>query len=262
VSIAMLEFDPGPPARFAEIFVRLPDYAQYKDCFWYDWGPVFYRGRLNGTARVLCIASDPGPTERVAGRALVGDAGQRVQGFLAKIGLTHSYLCLNAFAYALFPSCGSEGLRILEEDAPLRAWREELFTKAKGRRVKAIVAFGQQAQRAVALWEGVGATPVFRVPHPSSRDDQALLESWGAAVEALRGIIKPDPDAPVSGPNYRLQFEESDYAPIPRRDLPFGVPAWLGDDRWGRMSQPPHRNCVSRPNPDDRHTLIWIAPTS
>ena len=21
-----------------------------------------------------------------------------------------------------------------------------------------------------------------------------------------------------------------------------------------------HRNCVKRPNPDDRHTLIWIAP--
>src|SRR5690349_14304045 len=159
MSIAVPEYDPGPPAIFAEIFARVPDYAQYKNCFWYDWGPIFYRGRLDGTARVLCIASDPGPTERVAGRTLVGDAGQRVQGFLTRIGLTRSYLCLNAFAYALFPSCGDKGLRILEEDAALRAWREELYTQAKGE-AKAVIAFGQQAQRAVELWEGVGTTPV------------------------------------------------------------------------------------------------------
>jgi hypothetical protein len=53
---------------------------------------------------VLCLASDPGPTERIAGRTLVGNAGQRVQGLLAKLGLTRSYLCLNAWAYALRPS--------------------------------------------------------------------------------------------------------------------------------------------------------------
>ena len=61
---------------------------------------MFYRGRLDGSARVLCVASDPGPTERIAGRSLVGNAGQRVQGLLAKLGLTRSYLCLNAWAYA------------------------------------------------------------------------------------------------------------------------------------------------------------------
>ena len=31
-------------------------------------------------------------------------AGQQAQGFLRKVGLTGSYLCLNAFAYALIPS--------------------------------------------------------------------------------------------------------------------------------------------------------------
>src|SRR3712207_7598637 len=56
---------------------RVPDYAPFKEHFWYDWGPVFYRGRLDGSARVLCVASDPGPTERVAMRTLVGDAGDR-----------------------------------------------------------------------------------------------------------------------------------------------------------------------------------------
>ena len=81
------------------------------------WGPVFYRGLLNGRARVLCVASDPGPTERIAGRTLVGDAGQRVQSFLAKLGLTRSYALVNAFAYALLPSKASQATRILAEPA-------------------------------------------------------------------------------------------------------------------------------------------------
>src|SRR5215218_7976074 len=97
----MSEFD--PPAQLAALFDRVPD-SPVKADFWFDWGPIFYRGRLDGSARVLCLASDPGPTERIAGRALVGNAGQRVQGLLAKLGLTRSYVCLNAWAYAVHPS--------------------------------------------------------------------------------------------------------------------------------------------------------------
>src|SRR5215208_818566 len=104
----MMEFDAGPPREFAEVFTRLPNYEPYREHFWYDWGPIFYRGRLDGTARVLCIASDPGPTERIGGRSLIGNAGQRVQGFLAKLGIDKSYLLLNAWAYALHPSQASD----------------------------------------------------------------------------------------------------------------------------------------------------------
>ena len=89
----MAEFDPGPPDPVADHFAEVPSYAAHRKKFWYDWGPVFYRGRLDRSAKVLCIASDPGPTERIVGRTLVGDAGQRVQGFLTKLGLTRSYPC-------------------------------------------------------------------------------------------------------------------------------------------------------------------------
>ena len=86
----MVEFDPGPPPNVAAHLDRVPSYVAHQDLFWYDWGPIFYRGRLDRSARLLCIASDPGPTERIACRTLVGDAGQRVQGFLSKLGLTHT----------------------------------------------------------------------------------------------------------------------------------------------------------------------------
>jgi hypothetical protein len=97
-------FDKGPLADLARHFAAVPGYqiatADHRNLFWWDCGPVFYRGRLNKTAKVIGIASDPGPTERFVGRTLVGDAGQRVQGLLTKIGLTHSYVLVNAFAYA------------------------------------------------------------------------------------------------------------------------------------------------------------------
>src|SRR5437763_13111043 len=128
--MAVSAFDPGPPATVAEILSRSPAPPD-PAAFWGDWGPIFYRGRLDGSARLLCIASDPGATERIAGRTLVGNAGQRVQGFLAKLGLTKSYVCLNAFPYALFPSHGSEAPTLLA-DPTLRTWRNSLYNAAKG----------------------------------------------------------------------------------------------------------------------------------
>lgn len=254
----MVEFDKGPLYDFAQHFAIVPD-PPFPDRFWFDWGPVFYRGRTNDTARVLCIGSDPGPTERIAGRTLIGDAGQRVQGFLAKLGLTHSYLCLNAFAYALFPSQAHTAPGMLA-DASQMQWRNHLFDLARSNALQAVVAFGQVAQEAVALWPGLGAIPLQQIPHPSSHDEQGLLDAWRAAIIELRGIVTPDPGGDPGGPNYGSTFDEADYVPIPRADLPFGAPAFLGDDAWRRAAG--GNTTVSRPSPDDHHTLTWLAPTT
>ncbi|MBD0283370.1 MAG: uracil-DNA glycosylase, partial [Thermoleophilaceae bacterium] len=45
------------------------------------------RGRLAGSALVLVLGQDPGQHECIARRILVGEAGQRVQGFLRKLGI-------------------------------------------------------------------------------------------------------------------------------------------------------------------------------
>jgi uracil-DNA glycosylase len=254
----LADFDPGPPAAIAEICRRCPPPAS-KAPFWFDWGPVFYRGRLDGGARVLAIASDPGPTERVGLRTLIGDAGQRVQGFFKKLGLSRSYLCVNAFAYALHPSHAGEAEQLLKEPAQLK-WRNEFYDAVRPGNLEAVIAFGGNAQKAYDLWQGKPNVPVFRVPHPSSRDPARLVRDWHAAIESLRTIVTPDADGDASGPNYGTSFREGDYAAIPRRDLPFGVPDFLGDDARGRSGHPRRNNCVSRPSPDDAHTLIWVAP--
>jgi uracil-DNA glycosylase len=253
----MSDFDRGPSAALAAIFDRVPDPPVRED-FWTDWGPVFYRGRLDGSARVLCVASDPGPTERIAGRSLVGNAGQRVQGFLAKLGLTRSYVCLNAWAYALHPGRASAEQKRLADPAQ-RAWRAELYDAATGPELQAIVAFGAMAQQAVALWTAP-AVAIVPVPHPSSRDEAVLLDAWRAAVLRLRPLVTADPDGDAHGPNYGDAFAEADHAAIPRADLPFGAPAFLGDDAWVRARPGNAQNSVARPSSDPDHTLVWQAP--
>jgi uracil-DNA glycosylase len=255
----MSEFDPGPSKTVAKLLDAVPD-PPVKSDFWFDWGPVFYRGRLNGSARVLCVASDPGPTERIAGRTLVGNAGQRVQGFLSKLGLTRSYICLNAWAYALHPGRAFDEREKLDEPAQLE-WRNKLYDKVTGAALEAIVAFGDMAQEAVALWPGRPNVTLLNLPHPSSRNTKKLLDEWRAAVTELRGVVTLDSDGDNAGPNYGTSFAEADYAAIPRGDLPFGAPTFLGDDSWVRAKPGGAQNSVERPDPDDGHTLIWHAPT-
>ncbi|MEQ6902162.1 uracil-DNA glycosylase family protein [Nocardioides sp. YIM 152588] len=266
----MLDFDPGgppvpawdkgPPIAIARHFAALPPIAaEHRELFWYDWGPVFYRGRLNGTARVLGIASDPGPTERLVGRTLVGDAGQRVQGFLAKIGLTSTYALVNAFPWAVHPSDSSKARKLLEEPDQL-AWRNRFYDLVTDSRLEAIVAFGQNAQAALALWERAPDVPVVEIPHPSSHDAAELAARWAEAVTTLRAVVAPDPDGDATGPNYGAELAEEDYARIPPGDLPYGVPVWIGDDRWGRTSTPRHHNPIKRSTDDADHAMVWQAP--
>jgi uracil-DNA glycosylase len=256
---AIIEFDPGPPNAIAQHLAALPSVAAHRDLYWYDWGPIFYRGRLDGSARLLGIASDPGPTERIACRTLVGDAGQRVQGFLSKLGLTRSYVLVNAHAYAVHPGKADEAKPVLAEQKQ-RDWRNKLYDDIAGGDLEAIVAFGEQAQEALRLWSPPPGVETFELPHPSSHNATLLLNKWREAIPDLRAIVTPDPDGDSSLPNYGTSFREKDYARIPPRDLPFGLPAWFGDDSWGRKATPRHNNSVARPSRDPEHTLEWRAP--
>lgn len=255
-------FDKGPPAALARHFAALPDLpVEVRDLFWYDWGPVFYRGRLDGSARVLGIASDPGPTERLVGRTLVGDAGQRVQGLLAKIGLTTSYVLVNAFPYAVHPSKVSRARPLLSEPDQL-SWRNRLFDQVSDSRLQAIVAFGGNAQAALHLWDTAPEVATFEIPHPSAHNATDLANKWRAALPALRAAVTPDPDGDATGPPYGATITEADYTRIPPADLPFGLPSWIGDDHWGRTAHPRHNNTVQRSKTDPDHSLTWQAPVS
>jgi hypothetical protein len=271
----LTEFDPGPGAAMQALLDATPDYEEAvgdSTTFWYAFGPVLYRGRLDGTARVLAIASDPGPSECLpfARRTLIGDSGQKTQGFLAKLGLTRSYVLVNAFAVAMRPGERTMGLRALRTNAALAAARHGLYDRLlEEGSLQAIVAFGDVAHEAYDLWAAsnpaVKAVPRFKLAHPAGVDregsgDDAALRAWRRAVGRLRNIVTPDADGQANVPNYGDYFTELDYARIPRRDLPPMAPLYIGDDSWGRAANPRHNNCCMRPRPDDMVSLDLTPP--
>jgi hypothetical protein len=262
--------DPGPSGAIGAIMSATPDYRSAvgdSTTFWYAFGPVLYRGRLDGTARVMCIASDPGPSECLPfmRRTLVGDSGQKTQGFLAKLGLTRSYVLVNAFAVAMHPGQKAKGLKVLKTNAAIMSARHALYDNLLAGSVQAVIAFGDVAHQAYDLWAAsnpaVKTVPVFKLAHPAAVDrtgsgDDAALKGWAKAVTKLRKIITPDPDGDATTPNFGRYFTELDYARIPRWDLPAMAPLYAGDDSWGRAATRRHNNNCSRPSPDDEVSLV------
>jgi hypothetical protein len=55
----MPEFDPGPTGAFATHWDNRPSYSAVKARFRMNWGPIYYRGRFDRTARVIIIGQDP-----------------------------------------------------------------------------------------------------------------------------------------------------------------------------------------------------------
>jgi uracil-DNA glycosylase len=96
------KFDRGPNADWEALFNMAPIAAFKANArFRVEFAPVYYRGRLDGSARILVIRQDPSTDEILAQRCLVGNAGQLVQGFLKKLGITKSYIMLNTFLYGI-----------------------------------------------------------------------------------------------------------------------------------------------------------------
>jgi hypothetical protein len=142
------EFDPGYGSQpFQDLVRDYPGETVYptKD-FRTEWGPIFHRGRLDGTARVLVLGQDPAQHETIARRILVGEAGQRIQGFLAKLGIDRSYLMVNTFLYSVYGQGGGYRHR---DDRAIAAYRNRWIDAiVSNNSIDAVVALGQLADGA------------------------------------------------------------------------------------------------------------------
>lgn len=246
----MTDFDPGycqPP--FDALCRDCPDQTVYPSTdFRVEWGPVFHRGRLDGTARVLVIGQDPAQHEEMARRILIGVAGYRTQGFLAKLGVDRSYVMVNTFLYSLYGQAG--GARH-EGDAAIVAYRNRwLDAVLQAGLVEAVVALGVLADGAWKAWKATASPalaglPYQRITHPTEPESSsggdpaklaaaitAMLKNWNGALQALRPAIQhPDTARPLQ--LYGSAFVPGDLASIPPADLPAGSPAWmLGQEAW------------------------------
>ena len=90
------------PTRLLACAIMSPRRAAHSSGrFRTEFGPVYYRGRLNSSVKLLVVGQDPSTDEILAQRNLVGSAGQRVQKLLSKIGITKSYVMFNTFLYGI-----------------------------------------------------------------------------------------------------------------------------------------------------------------
>jgi len=238
-------FDPGPVGEPLASLVRdYPGADVYpaRD-FRIEWGPIFHRGRLDGSARLLVLGQDPGAHEAFVRRILVGEAGQRVQGFLAKMGIERSYVMVNTFVYSVYGQGGGERHWDDERIAAYRhRWLDALLGHGSG--VEAVVAFGHLADRAWQRWKATdtGAasdTTYVHLTHPTAPDSAShgdaekraeamrrMLAEWNEGLQELRSALQ-HPDREVALVPYGEDLVDSDLAPIPEDDLPAGLPSWM-----------------------------------
>lgn len=206
-----------------------------------EWGPIFHRGRLDGSARVLVIGQDPAQHETILRRILVGTAGKRVQGFLAHLGITTSYVLINAFLYSVY---GQHGGNKHKNNPDIAAYRNRWIAAILDHQpIEAVVAFGGLANLAWQAWlaspEAAGrpALPFRHVLHPTSPDSaggtaaakkaamKAMLASYNIAIEALLPAVE-HPDAEAVSP-YGDALGPEDLPSIPQIDVPAGFPSWV-----------------------------------
>ena len=239
-----IPFDPGYASEpFASLVRDYPGDDIYPQAdFRTEWGPVFHRGRLDGTARVLVIGQDPAQHEVVVRRILVGAAGKRVQGFLARVGIDRSYVCINAFLYSVYGQGG--GNRNID-DAQIAGyrnrWIEAILDSSP---IEAAVGFGGLAKLSWEAWLGSaaaqGRTPVpfVAVTHPTWPESsgktaaeratatRTMLGNWSTAQRALAAHLRT-PDRPGPLLPYGEVFSKADLPDIPAIDLPAGTPVWM-----------------------------------
>jgi hypothetical protein len=216
-----------------------------------EWGPIFHRGRLDGSARVLIIGQDPAQHETVVRRILVGEAGRRVQGLLAKLGITTSYVLINTFLYSVYGS-----VKAATRESPLligyrNRWIDSLLS---GGKVEAVITLGTAAKEAWQFWKATPAGQASRIafapvthptqPESSSKGDKsklaqatkALLDNWNVALQALAPAIQ-HPDVPFVIQLYGDTWADGDRQPVPESDFPGGLPAWMHQqDGWAQRT--------------------------
>lgn len=246
-------FDPGYVAEpFLTLCTEYPAVSVYpSDQFRLEWGPLFHRGRLDGSARVLVIGQDPAQHETVVRRILVGEAGRRVQGLLAKLGITQSYVAINTYLYSVYGSVKAK----TRKDPNLIDYRNRwLRALLVGSKIEAVIALGQAADEAWQFWkatpDGQSSSVAYQaVTHPTqpesySKGDKTklaaatkkLLQNWNAAL----GILSPQlqhPDRSTPLVLYGESWAEGDRVEIPGSDFPAGLPEWMHQqDGWAKRT--------------------------
>jgi hypothetical protein len=195
---------------------------------------------------VLVIGQDPAQHETIVRRILVGEAGRRLQGFLAKLGITRSYVLVNTYLYSVYGSVKASA----SKDPRLIQYRNRWLDALAGTQIEAVVSLGSAAEQAWGFWKATAAGQASAavhaaITHPtqpesSSKGDKAklaaataaLLQNWNVALKQLSpALTHPDETLPLT--LYGTTWADGDRPPVPEMDFPAGIPPWMHEqDGW------------------------------
>ena len=247
------EHDPGPTVAsgWVDLFAETPNYRGLgravlgREVFRWQHGPMFFRGRLDGSAKVVVVGQEGAQDESLSHRSFTGGTGARMQHFLRHIGLDRSYLFLNSFVYPIFGQY-SDAMRPLAQDrrSPIAQHRNRILDKAVvDGDVRLVVAVGRAAKESIASWvraHGGNADP--------DRLDQATLGSLPNRVRLI-GVLHPGSASGGSTGTIRRNFQRAcnrirDWLDDDAGWLPVdpGMPRDLDDAYQYRSVAIPHRD--------------------
>jgi uracil-DNA glycosylase len=257
------EHDPGPTeaSGWAALFAETPNYRGLgqavvgREAFRWHHGPMFFRGRLDGSAKVVLVGQEGAQDESLSHRSFTGGTGARMQYFLRHIGFDRSYLFLNSFVYPIFGQY-TDDLRPLAQDlrSPIVQHRHRILDKAVvDGDIRLVVAVGRAAKESIATWvkaHGGNADPerlenatlgslpgrlqLVGVVHPGSASGGStggIKADFQRACNLIKGWVNADPGWLPADPgvprnlNAAYQYRSS---AIPYRDFPFGTCPRLG----------------------------------
>lgn len=256
------DYDPGPAksSGWPELFAATPNYRGLgkavtgREAFRWHFGPMFYRGRLDGSARVLVIGQEGAQDESLAHRSFTGGTGARMQHLLNHLGVTRSYLFMNTFVYPIFGQYTSTLKGMGQKPvSPIVKHRQAMFDKVAGGDLRLVIAVGEAAKESVATWiaaHGGTANPAklhlatcggplagvrfIGVLHPggiTGGGGAAIKADFVRAVGQIRTWVNADsswlPADTGATRDLSKPFVYSSDA-MPYRDFPFGTCPRLG----------------------------------
>jgi uracil-DNA glycosylase len=257
------EHDPGPTVAsgWPALFAATPNYrglgqaVLHREAFRWHHGPMFFRGRLDGTAKVVLVGQEGAQDESLSHRSFTGGTGARMQQFLRHIGLDRSYLFLNSFVYPIFGQYTLD-LRPLAQGprSPITQHRNQILDKAVvDGDARLVVAVGRAAKESIATWvqaHGGNADPdhldtatlgslptrvrLVGVLHPGSAaggSTSAIKADFQRASNLVKGWINANPAWLPADPGVPRNLDAAyqyTSAAIPYRDFPFSTCPRLG----------------------------------
>ncbi|MEN8229431.1 MAG: uracil-DNA glycosylase family protein [Bacteroidota bacterium] len=230
------EYDKGPGAAFARLFM-----GGKKGLNWPDFnalgatsdpslgfGPV-YRGRPE-QATILILGDQQSHDDLFTHRAVTGDAGQRLQAWLAAMGITESYCILRVIPVDTLDLTVAKRIEIAGHPQVIKVYNAILKKILTRDRTKLILTVGSVSGSLIdqLVTNNIDIIKLKAWAEPGSK------ANWQNALGTLLNTPYPKD---ISNPPFTYDGERLQ---IPRPDLPYGTLKWQGSsgDRTRRAILP------------------------